>query len=879
MFPLLNTGTGRLALSCVWLLLGLSALASVEASPKQKIFLFNDNKTEQTKPRLPQNIPFNARSERHAESTNKKPDQNKLLGNVTASLLPRVPHIAVSELPPEGFEDMSTAQLTHVDVYFGGQRIVSTMATFDSLSIQFRDPASIVRSIPQISHPQAVISAISGLLALHSEDICSDEQAQDCGILSPIIADIIFDVEQFRAQLFINPLYLENQFLNSEQYLPAPQQQFSSIHSFSALVSGGGDAKDQSQLGNRSIFSRGKTRLLSQTSLLPGEGLLLDTLRLEHDEKKWTFALGSMDSVGLISPLVTTKRYLGLRTARTLNLRTDLLLGKSSPIYFFLNERSRVEIFKAGKLISSRFYSTGNQQLDTSSLPSGTYEITLRIHNRFGEKEQKHLFTRSSLLPPINHALHFFEFGAFTEPHSIENRHRSPQASDEYFAHIGSRFRLKNNMGGEFALLTSPELEDTLQAGLYYFLPNLSLQTGLLYGDDQSRGQFINLGIRHRVFSLNLNHYNLDSEPQTTLDENSLLRQGSKTNLTLGSRFMGGALLARATQLDNSSVGDTTEYSLKYDRPLFRQGASRIDLTVNGTMNDEDETLILGLRYLFSGTRHKKSFSTRWIESKHKQNKGLQIDGRISSTQLKRNSQAAGQNTLFAKINNQSQSLGLRLERDYPYGVGFVETQTVHQDNIDQTLYSAGAYASVTTESSGFTMRGSKAGQAGLVISLQEGQKQDSAEKYDVLINNQVAKMSSHSGKQLILLKPYQQYNISLKSKAKKLIHFDASRQKITLYPGNVTHLKWKITPVFVVVGQAVHTDQSAVKNARITNLKEFSATDEYGWFQIELTNMKTLQLQSGDGKNCSISLPERPTDEEVIVLDQLICHPDNSSV
>jgi hypothetical protein len=94
----------------------------------------------------------------------------------------------------------------------------------------------------------------------------------------------------------------------------------------------------------------------------------------------------------------------------------------------------------------------------------------------------------------------------------------------------------------------------------------------------------------------------------------------------------------------------------------------------------------------------------------------------------------------------------------------------------------------------------------------------------------------------------------------------------VTLYPGNVTHLQWDVDPVFVVIGQAIYADGKAVGNTRITNLEEFSGTDENGWFQVELSKMKTLELAPAKGPACKIQLPEQSEYEEVIVFDQLVC-------
>ena len=88
--------------------------------------------------------------------------------------------------------------------------------------------------------------------------------------------------------------------------------------------------------------------------------------------------------------------------------------------------------------------------------------------------------------------------------------------------------------------------------------------------------------------------------------------------------------------------------------------------------------------------------------------------------------------------------------------------------------------------------------------------------------------------------------------------------------------LDWQAVPVFVVVGQAVLPDERPVGPSRITNLPEFSATDESGWFQVELASMQVLELKRSNGSKCRIDLPKRKPDpsEPVIVFDRLVCRP-----
>ena len=51
------------------------------------------------------------------------------------------------------------------------------------------------------------------------------------------------------------------------------------------------------------------------------------------------------------------------------------------PISLFISSPSRVSVIKNGNVISEQFFSVGNHYLDTTQLPSGTYQITLKIYH------------------------------------------------------------------------------------------------------------------------------------------------------------------------------------------------------------------------------------------------------------------------------------------------------------------------------------------------------------------------------------------------------------------------------------------------------------------------------------------------------------------
>jgi hypothetical protein len=778
------------------------------------------------------------------------------------------PDFYFADTPPKGFEYLTAAQTTEVDIYFGDEMITSTMARFDLTSIEFINPQEITALLTQLKEPEAITSAISGTLNPHTEDLCLNKLQRNCGELKPSIADIIFDANRFRVDLFINPLYLNVKSLQPQIFLPPPEKTLSSVNIFSAQISGSNGLGQRSYLTSNSIISYGTTRLLSRARLHNTDGLTLETTSLEHDRGKWTYTAGTMESTSYVSSLAATQGFLGLRAARTLNTRTDLRLSKASSIFVFFNERSYVEILRDGKVLDSGFYEFGNQQINTSQLPEGVYNIILRITNSRGEELQTHLFSRSSLLPPQDHALHFLEAGMLLEKNKLGDINKAPKASNVSFIHTGSRVRLTDRFGADLEALNTSEKTALVQAGLYYFMPGLFLHGGALGGSEHTQGQFFDLSFSHRQFSLSLFYRDLETnQTETEKETNSTYQSGTRTGLTFGTRILGGSLFARATETSNTDIAAEPEYSLNFRRSLFRRGGTLANLTLDWTSNQGNDTMAIGLQITSSSNTHHKSLATRWSNSGD--HSTLQTEGRFTRFH-RHNGELYGSTTVSALTEKDHQSLGLHLKGDSRYGNGYLKTQ--HQryanNSSDNTTYSAGAQAVVITGASALALGGSKPGRAGIIVDL-NGQ---SEEDFEVHIGNRRQAMASKNRNQPVLLPPYHSYDVTLKSTGDNLVRFDAKPQTVTLYPGNVTHLQWDVDPVFVVIGQAIYADGKAVGNTRITNLEEFSGTDENGWFQVELSKMKTLELAPAKGPACKIQLPEQSEYEEVIVFDQLVC-------
>ena len=76
------------------------------------------------------------------------------------------------QLPPPGFESLNQQHSSIIDVYFQGELIVETFATFTADTVLFQNPGDILAHIPNLRDPDKVLSSLTGWLSSHPGQIC-----------------------------------------------------------------------------------------------------------------------------------------------------------------------------------------------------------------------------------------------------------------------------------------------------------------------------------------------------------------------------------------------------------------------------------------------------------------------------------------------------------------------------------------------------------------------------------------------------------------------------------------------------------------------------------------------------------------------------------
>ncbi|MDH3609912.1 MAG: TcfC E-set like domain-containing protein, partial [Gammaproteobacteria bacterium] len=374
--------------------------------------------------------------------------------------------------PPPGFEELLEPQTTLVDIYFGKRFIGSSLATYTPETVELQDPSGVVALIPSVKDVQLVQDSLTGPLANNGDKICLSEVERDCGMLEPNVADVIFDESRFKLQIFINRLHLEKQQIVLDKFLAPSESDFSTVNLFSTSLSGN-DNDDTYSLGATHLASLKESRLQLQWDYSDVRDINIESLSAQRDWAGKAAEIGLFDSTTRNSSFFTQANLLGIRAYSSTDTRTDLEYQDSTEIFLFFSSPTLVEVFKDENLVVVKEYEAGNQQLDTSQFPSGSYPVILKLTDAQGNvREEEYFFVKSSLLPPRDQPLHFFELGQIKEsnPDTVW-----PDSVGESLLRFGTAFRLTDKLGTELEFLAGDGRE-IVQGGLLYFGSGYYLQ-------------------------------------------------------------------------------------------------------------------------------------------------------------------------------------------------------------------------------------------------------------------------------------------------------------------------------------------------------------------------------------------------------------------
>ena len=794
-----------------------------------------------------------------------------LAWGITASVGQEKKELIATTKPPPGFEELLGPQTTLVDVYRGGRFVGTTMATLDQEKLRFHNPLDVVSRVPSMKDPDAILRALSGPLDINSHLQCPAESVPGCGVLEPEIAGVIVDIETYRVEVFINADLLDIQRVDRLKYLPQSEAGPAIITAMAGSISDTNDSKESYSIRNRTVIGRHDDRVRVESSHSSGEQFFLDTAFLESDAVDKRYFGGLFRFRGLDS--INEERILGAGFNTTADTRVDIDVAFGRQLVVFLPRRSQIDVVRDGRLISSRLYEAGNQTIDTSELPDGAYDVTLRIREIGGEtREETQFFIKTESLPPEDTPLYYLEGGILTDD---TDRH-IPSTVGTPIVRLGTLHRLRDNMGvGGDLLMTKKEGVAELRA--LYFGRKIRLRgVGLVTSDGDygmtgsASGTWLKL-----AYSLSMRrnwavgNRLATSTAVSRFEPISISRSEGRAsvNYQLGASRIGLQALWQDTSRDNStySYGPTLSYQ------VFNTGAALGTLSADYTRSRDQTTFTTRLRvrrnYKYIGLR-----GTAGYRGTRKQ-RDFDEKGRDASVNVTWNDRDVlpGDLSLTGGVTTVADQDAASLDGRYNGEIGRFSFSSDRQRTPTSytTSYSGNMNLNWLTNRDGVVVGGREAGESAVVVKI-KGNAEDA--EFDVLVNG-VRRTTVAVGETLpVMLTPYNIYNIRLEPVTADFIHYDQEPREVALYPGNVTTLIWGADKIQAVFGRIVRADGLPVGFARIHGVVTDSYTDELGYFQGEMTGPGTLTFVPPRGEPCEVEIANLGEDEEFARLGTLVC-------
>lgn len=317
-------------------------------------------------------------------------------------LLPMISPLIASTTVPVGFEELVTGQKIFLDVSLLGQSIGIFEANVNFETIQFASPIEVLKALnlPIKNNDiryQALLKKLSLPLPRHGDLSCSSTNgAPGCGYIKSKDIDLIYDENESKVNIFVDPLILPASNGKELYFSPTSQTESAFIHQQMLNVVGDQDYKSLSLQGSGALGLLANGYIGFDWSLDSYSSNDADSKNINVDDAYYRYSLGKrhyiqagrMDSRDLSSNLGGNINFTmlplgaisGARVGTSLSYLNQAEAGKGSPITVLLSTKSRVDAYRGNQLLGTFYLPNGSNNLDTSNFPTGSYQVTLKIY-------------------------------------------------------------------------------------------------------------------------------------------------------------------------------------------------------------------------------------------------------------------------------------------------------------------------------------------------------------------------------------------------------------------------------------------------------------------------------------------------------------------
>jgi len=792
---------------------------------------------------------------------------------------------------PAGFDALAAEQHAVLDIYMGGRQVGTAEAVFAPGQFRFADPAAVAAALPGLAARERVIAALSGQLADNRALACRDRrEGAACRPLRPEAVAIVFDESRFRVEVFVNPALLETRAAVAESFLPAPVRGLSLTQGLGLTLAGTAGSRAQLAVADSVLVGLGPARLRADLGWQTGQGAYADTLAVETDRRDRRWTAGLFWAPG--TELTGRRKLLGVSLATQFDTRLDRDQLQGTPLIVYLDERSRVDAYVGGRLVSSGLFEAGNQALDTSGMPEGSYEVVLRIAAaRGGIREERRQFTRSPAIPPLGHDAWGLTAGALVDEGRggslLGTVTRTPYVQASWAHRLGPHWALGLGVLGT-------DQRQMVQARAMLAGRRLLGDASLLVSAKGDYGAFARIGSQPggRL------SFNFDARLVTTRDGRPLLPAATPITVWAGpqNEFGQGPLASApfgqgsrheaevsgdvAWQLGRSrialvgswrQVDGQSQYAIgpSLRVPLLRARDFEIVGRADYAETERGHSGFVGISLML--TRGNKSFSAESGLSRSAGTAGGpsatgSLRGTISGETGLGEVQGSAALTRDEQASYASADVTLRGRRgELAAGIG----QAL--GGVGGTQYALSLRTAVAAAGGHIALGRIDGGEARIMARVEA----PAGERFELLVND-VPRAALRGGAGLTIdLPAYRSYDVRLRAAAGSALGYDGATRRVTLFPGNVAAFLWQTRPQLAIYARLVAPDGAPLANAALSAGSNIADTAADGGFMLQLDAERTITAHLPDGTTCTAQVPdsaERDATHGFASLKALVC-------
>jgi hypothetical protein len=784
--------------------------------------------------------------------------------------------------PPPGFEELARPHEILVDIYYGGSKVGEARAIAAPGTLRFTEPQKLLALFPDVIASARLATELASALPANTNLVCTAGNMGQCGKLSPTSVGIIFDEDRFRVTFFFAPELLRLARPVASTYLEPTSAAASLTSSVGLAVSGSSTGSTYYNLQDRTILSLGSARIRTDASYASKLGVVVDDLAAEVDRRDLRYSAGLFWAPGL--DLTGQRRIVGVGLGTQFDTRTDRDVLEGTPLVLFLATSAQVDLIVDGRLVTSRTYGAGNNVLDTSALPDGSYPVVLRIREENGStREEQRFFVKNAQIAPVGEPLYFAYAGmlANTRPGDPISLSRT------FYYQAGTARRLSQSVALDLSAIGAGS-KSMVEAGAWLVArPGRARIAGLVStsGDRAILLQLGSSGHGRLNFSLDARRvWSSDGRPLipistyadnfgSSVPTGAQVGQGSYTQVSgsLGLDLDQAYLSVSGSLRHDKGLGGDYTIGPSVSWPIVSRNGLQLILQADAQRTRTTTAAYLGARFQFTSSRLSvvgaAGEATRRTDDPAAS--AAKAVGSVSGEYFYQDEDRT-QVSAYAGYDRSLDSSDVHAGAQIYSRVGSARADILHPiGGRGGVQYAVTLQTGAATNLRDHAVGGRDIGDSALVVAL-DGQSGSS--QFEVLVDGQPRARLQGNGSVPIFLQPYRSYKIRLRPIGAPSTDYDSTTRSVTLYPGNVDHMSWAVRSLITVFGQAFRPDGRPLANASVESTRGIGETDGHGYFQIDVASGDRLSFTVGGDQACQVQLGAIEEARDFAKIGKVIC-------